>query len=101
MLIWSSRSDIGRHAVTWGTRAIDMAVTSGRRKYEAIARTTVGRSLIATHAYDDAASELRRAMALADALGSPLLRWRSRAALAKALASTGGDADVVSTKPRG
>ena len=33
-------------AVTWGTRAIGMAIASSRRKYEAIARTTVGRSLI-------------------------------------------------------
>ena len=82
-------------AVTWGSRAIDMAVASSRRKYEAIARTRVGRSLIATHAYDQAATELRHAMALADALGSPLLRWQSRAALAQALASTAGDPDVV------
>ena len=78
-------------AVTWGARAIQIAVASSRRKYEAIARTTLGRSLIAQRLYEDAATELRRAAALADALGSPLLQWQSRAALAQALAATGGD----------
>jgi class 3 adenylate cyclase/tetratricopeptide (TPR) repeat protein len=82
-------------AVTWGARAIEMAVASSRRKYEAIARTTVGRSLVAQRLYEDAAVELRRAVALADALGSPLLRWQSRAALAQALAKTGPDPDAV------
>jgi class 3 adenylate cyclase/tetratricopeptide (TPR) repeat protein len=82
-------------ALTWGSRAIEMAVASSRRKYEAIARTTVGRTLIRQRLYQDAASELRRAVALADSLGSPLLRWQSRAPLAQALAETGGEADAV------
>jgi tetratricopeptide (TPR) repeat protein len=82
-------------ALTWGTRAIKMAVSSSRRKYEAIARTTVGRTLIAQRLYEEASTEIRCAVALADALGSPLLRWQSRAALAQALAHTGGDSDTV------
>jgi tetratricopeptide (TPR) repeat protein len=82
-------------AVTWGSRAIDMAVASSRRKYEAIARTTVGRSLIASRLYEEAATELHRAVAVADVLGSPLLRWQSRAGLAQALGKTGGDPDAV------
>ena len=33
-------------AQTWSMRAIDMAVTSSRKKYEVIARTTLGRALV-------------------------------------------------------
>jgi tetratricopeptide (TPR) repeat protein len=82
-------------AVTWGERAIELAVASSRRKYEAIARTTLGRSLIAQRLWEEAVTQLRRAVALADALCSPLLRWQSRAALAQAVAGTGGDPDTL------
>ena len=44
--------------------------------------------------------ELRRAAATADALGSPLIRWQARAPLARALAATGAEPDVVYSKPR-
>ena len=56
----------------------------GRRKYLATAQTTLGRALIARGDAEDATAELRSAVALADELGSPLLRWQSRAALAQA-----------------
>ncbi len=80
-------------ALVWARRAIDLAVASSRRKYEAIGRTTAGRALIADGLYDEAATELRRAVAVSDALSSPLLRWQSRAALAQAMAGTGHDPD--------
>jgi hypothetical protein len=80
-------------ALTWATRALELARASSRPKYEAIARTALGRTLTALGRYGDAASELRSAMALADSLGTPLLRWQSRAALARALAGAGADPD--------
>ena len=82
-------------ALTWGRRAIEMALASSRKKYEAIARTTVGRALTTERLHEEAVVELRRAAATADALGSPLIRWQARAALARALASTGAEPDAV------
>ena len=80
-------------ALTWGRRAIEMAVACNRKKYEAIARMTVGRALIAARLGEEAATELRLAVTMADALGSPLIRWQSRSALAQALTATGNDPD--------
>jgi class 3 adenylate cyclase/tetratricopeptide (TPR) repeat protein len=71
-------------ALTWSTRAIELAEQSGRRKYLANARTTLGRVLTAQGEGEGATAELRSAVALADELVSPLLRWQSRAALALA-----------------
>ena len=82
-------------ALTWAHRAIEMAVASSRKKYEAIARTTAGRALIGRGLHEEAAAELRHAVATSDALGSPLIRWQSRAVLAQALAGTGGDRDLA------
>ncbi|HEY7400271.1 MAG TPA: AAA family ATPase, partial [Actinomycetota bacterium] len=65
-------------AVTWARRAIDMATSVSRRKYLAIARTILGRALTAQGLAAEATAELRSAVAEADALGSPLFRWRSR-----------------------
>jgi len=78
-------------ALTWGRRALEMAVAGSRKKYDAIARMTIGRTLIAHGLREEATAELRRAVAMSDALGSPLIRWQSRAALAQALAATDPD----------
>jgi tetratricopeptide (TPR) repeat protein len=72
-------------AVTWARWALEMAVTAGRKKYEVIATTTLGAALSASGLAEEASAELRRAVAEADALGSPLYRWQSRAALAEAV----------------
>jgi class 3 adenylate cyclase/tetratricopeptide (TPR) repeat protein len=77
-------------AVTWARRALESARTGRRPKYEAIALTTLGRSL--TRQGSDASAELRSAVEIADRLGSPLLRWQTRAALADA---PGADRDVL------
>ncbi len=71
-------------AVTWARRAIEMARSVSRRKYEAIALTILGRALTAQGLAEEATAELRSAVAAADALGSPLFRWQARAALAAA-----------------
>ncbi|MGH2591400.1 MAG: hypothetical protein ACRDGW_11475, partial [Actinomycetota bacterium] len=79
--------EAGRHddAVMWARRALESARAVRRRKYEAIALTTLGRALTAQGLADEAAAELRSAIEIADELGSPLLRWQARAALAAAL----------------
>ncbi len=80
-------------ALTWAKRALDLATTVGRRKYEAIALTTIGRVLAADGNPRDAVAELKRAVTIADAVRSPLLRWQTRAALADALEAGGRGAD--------
>jgi class 3 adenylate cyclase/tetratricopeptide (TPR) repeat protein len=71
-------------AVTWSRRAIELARGGGRRKYQTIALTTLGRALSSQKLADEAVRELRTARDLADELGTPLLRWQTRAALAEA-----------------
>jgi len=71
-------------AVTWSRRALELATPVSRRKYITNALTTLGRALTARGDAEDATAELRSAVARADELGSPLLRWQSRAALAVA-----------------
>jgi tetratricopeptide (TPR) repeat protein len=71
-------------AVTWSRRAIELAKRVGRRKYLANGLTTLGRALTARGDAASATAELRTAVALADELGSPLLRWQARAALSLA-----------------
>ncbi len=85
-------------AVVWARRAIDMAMASSRKKYEAIARTTLGRALSSLGLHEDAAGELRLAVAIADLLGSPLMRWQTRAGLGEALAGAGADPEPAYTQ---
>jgi predicted ATPase/class 3 adenylate cyclase len=80
-------------AVSWARRAIDTARGVHRRKYEAIALTVLGRALTAQGQVEAAATELGTAVEIADALGSPLLRWQARAALAKSLSIGSNGAD--------
>jgi tetratricopeptide (TPR) repeat protein len=84
-------------AVTWSRRALELATRVRRRKYEVNAHMSLGRALVAGGDAEAAAAELRSAVALADELGSPLLRWQARAALASAerrSKSATGDADL-------
>jgi tetratricopeptide (TPR) repeat protein len=75
----------------WAERAVDLATKSGRKKYVAVAGTTLGRALTVSGQAPAAVVELQRAAALADALATPALRWPAYAALAEALAATGAD----------
>ena len=70
-------------AVTWAERTIESARKGLRPKYEAIGLVTLGKALIRQGS--DASAELRSAVEIADRLGSPLLRWQTRAALASAV----------------
>jgi ATP/maltotriose-dependent transcriptional regulator MalT len=73
-------------AVTWARRALEMARVVNRRKYEIASLITLGSALVAQGVNEGAAQELRTAVQLAEGPGgSPLLRWRARAALGLAL----------------
>ncbi|MGH2757697.1 MAG: ATP-binding protein [Actinomycetota bacterium] len=72
-------------AVTWARRALEMAIATNRKKYEVVARTTLGTALVRQGLAEDAAAELSEAVEGADELGSPLFRWQARSALATAL----------------
>ena len=80
-------------ALMWCTRAIELAEQGSRRKYLANAKTTLGRVLTAQGEAASATAELRSAVALADELGSPLLRWQARAALSRAEREMKGGSD--------
>ncbi len=80
-------------AVTWSRRALELARSGGRPKYEAIALQTLGQALTRQGLAEDAVGELERAVAIADELGSPLVRWETRAALASAQRAAGMDPD--------
>jgi len=72
-------------AVTWARRALELARTTKRRKYEIASLITLGSALTARGVSEEAAEELRTAVRLANGPGgSPLLRWRARAALGTA-----------------
>ncbi|MGA9160597.1 MAG: AAA family ATPase [Actinomycetota bacterium] len=77
-------------AVTWSRRALESARSAHRRKYEATVLITLGRALTAQRLGEVAVGELREAVAIADQLGSPLLRWQTRAALADASSGAPG-----------
>ena len=78
-------------AAEWAQKAIDMARVARRTKYEAVARVILGKALQAMGRGEDALGELQVAVKSADLLGSPVLRWRSRADLAAVLAARGED----------
>lgn len=79
-------------AAEWAGRAVDMARRVRRAKYEAAARTSLGKALLALGEHEKATEELRTAVAGADGLINPYGRWRARAELATALQASGDDA---------
>jgi predicted ATPase len=86
------RAGQAEDAAEWAQRAVDMARSTHRRKYETSARTVLGRALVRMGKGDEALAELAAAMADADSLGSPPGRWRARAALGSARYAAGDDA---------
>lgn len=78
-------------AAEWARKAIAMAHSVGRTKYEAVARAILGRAWLKMGRRHEALSELREAVKSADLLGNPAARWQARADLAAALAATGDD----------
>jgi tetratricopeptide (TPR) repeat protein len=82
-------------ALTWARRAYEMAKSGGRPKYEAITLQTLGQALTQQGLAEEAVGELERAVAIADELGSPLVRWETRAALAMAQRAAGQDPEAM------
>jgi class 3 adenylate cyclase/tetratricopeptide (TPR) repeat protein len=78
-------------AAEWAQKAIGIARQSRRPKYEAVARVILGKALQALGRREDGLRELQAAVRGADRLGSPALRWQSRADLAAALEASGDD----------
>jgi hypothetical protein len=71
-----------------------MAESGGRPKYEAISLQALGQTLTQQGLAAEAVIELERAVAIADQLGSPLVRWETRAALAAAQRAAGTNPEL-------
>jgi tetratricopeptide (TPR) repeat protein len=78
-------------AAEWAQKAIDMARPVGRLKYETAARTILAQALQMMERPREAVTELQTAVQDADRLGSPPGRWKTRAALSRALYALGRD----------
>jgi class 3 adenylate cyclase len=78
-------------AAEWASNAIASAVRTRRHKYESASRALLGQVLLANGHGEEAIREIRTAVSIADELGSPPGRWQSRAALGRALFTTGDD----------
>jgi len=78
-------------AVDWARKTIELCVPVRRLKYEIAGRTVLGRALLESGNKADALAELKLAVAQADRLGAPPLRWQAQAALARSYYATGDD----------
>jgi len=85
------RTETPAVAVEWSQKAIELAVSTRRRKYEAIARSTLGSALALFGKRDEALTELETAVRIADALVGQPARFNARAALARVAYSLGDD----------
>jgi class 3 adenylate cyclase/tetratricopeptide (TPR) repeat protein len=82
-------------AAEWAQKAVEITAGTRRRKYEAEARSHLGRALVRLGRREEGIGELRNAVGLADALIGPSGRWRTRAALAAGLREVGDEAGVA------
>src|ERR1700736_74928 len=73
-------------------KAIAMARTVRRAKYEIVARATLGKALSAMARHQEVSSELHEAVKEADGLGDPASRWRAMGDVAAILGAMGNDA---------
>jgi class 3 adenylate cyclase/tetratricopeptide (TPR) repeat protein len=93
----AARAEIALHAETpdvaaeWADRAVATARRTRRRKYEALSLALLGEALGRLGHRDQAFEALRGAVAIADDLVGPPLRWRTRAMLGSAAYATGDD----------
>jgi tetratricopeptide (TPR) repeat protein len=93
----AARAEIALHAeapeaaIDWSQKAIEIAVSTRRRKYEALARRSLGDALARLGRRDAALLELETAVRIADQLIGPPGRFTARAALARAAYALGDD----------
>jgi class 3 adenylate cyclase/tetratricopeptide (TPR) repeat protein len=71
--------------------AVERAMKSRRKKYQADTRLILGPALIAAGRAADGLAELETAVRVADEISATTIRWKSRAALGSALYETGDD----------
>jgi class 3 adenylate cyclase/tetratricopeptide (TPR) repeat protein len=83
-------------AAEWAMKAIAMARSVRRAKYEIVARGVLGQAFLKMGRREEALSELQEAVKGADMLGNPPARWRARADLAAALGAVGDDEGQMS-----
>jgi class 3 adenylate cyclase/tetratricopeptide (TPR) repeat protein len=81
-------------AVERSHAAVSAAQRAKRPKYEALARLTLGESLSRLGRPVDAIAELRPALAIADRLESPPMRWQARALVGRAHYAAGNDREA-------
>ena len=91
------RAESPESAAEWAERAVAITSRTRRRKYEALARASLGNALVALGRPVDGLAQLRSAVELSDALVNPAGRWQSRAALAAGLRATGDEAAAAAT----
>jgi class 3 adenylate cyclase/tetratricopeptide (TPR) repeat protein len=93
----AARAEIALHAETpedaaeWAQTAIELAVSTRRRKYEAIARTTLGDAFARLGRREEALAEHELAVRIADRLIGQPARFKARAALARSAYALGDD----------
>ena len=78
-------------AAEWAQKAIEIAISTRRRKYEAIARTTLGAAMARMGRKEEALAELLSAVRIADELIGQPARFNARAALARVAYALGDD----------
>jgi class 3 adenylate cyclase/tetratricopeptide (TPR) repeat protein len=78
-------------AIEWAGETLERATSSGRIKYELLARTVLAEVFPRVGRSTEAVREGKRSVEIADRLGTPALRWQTRATLARALESVGDD----------
>jgi class 3 adenylate cyclase/tetratricopeptide (TPR) repeat protein len=71
--------------------AIERADRIRRRKYAELSRVILGDALVALGRTDEGITQLEAAVAGADRLGTPILRWQHRVALGRTRYATGDD----------
>jgi tetratricopeptide (TPR) repeat protein len=85
------RAETPESALEWSQRAIDIAVSTRRRKYEAQARISRGHAMTALGRREDAFAEFESAVRIADDLVGAPARFNARAELARAAYALGDD----------
>jgi class 3 adenylate cyclase/tetratricopeptide (TPR) repeat protein len=93
---WARQAEGPEATVTAAMDALERAQRIRRRKYEAAARAILGEALVAVGRLDEGFSHLERAVADADELGTPSIRWQHRTVLAKSRHAAGND-DAAAT----
>jgi tetratricopeptide (TPR) repeat protein len=81
-------------AATWADRGLALAAEAPRRKYVAVSHAVLARALARLGHKDESLEHAGAAVAVADDVGNPAGRWRTRRALVEA-ATGAGDSETA------